>query len=106
MWSGGPLSCPIDAEQTVPPQSNNQESAPTSRVSPSTITVLLVLGLVCYFLSLGPVIAIMDRFSPPPWVEGFVNIVYVPLEWVYDHCGDHIQRLFDSYIDWWYNLVN
>jgi hypothetical protein len=70
------------------------------------VGLFLLMAFVLYAMSLGPVIALMDHFPPPDWLEAVLDAVYMPLEWLYDHSGQTLKRLFDSYIDWWYNLFD
>lgn len=63
---------------------------------------LVILGVVLpvlYVLSPGPIMKILESGSRNGVVDEFFQIVYFPLEWLYNHVG-WIQVFYD----WWFGV--
>ena len=60
---------------------------------------LSVLGLVLYVLSIGPVVAFLDRSRPSPAIDQYFEAFYVPVVWLHDHTP--LEKPLEKYLDWW-----
>jgi len=65
--------------------------------SPSRVVAGLVIALVLYALSVGPV----AWLSAHGYLPGFVGYVYLPLHWLYMASPAPMREAFDAYIQWW-----
>ena len=64
-------------------------------------TVVLVVLLVGYPLSIGPVIWWHDRNTIPAWAEAPIEWFYSPLDWIAHQAPDPIRAPLFWYADFW-----
>ena len=65
------------------------------------VTVVLIVALVGYPLSAGPVLWSIDKIGQPDWAFGLFRFVYGPLDWIAFHAPAWVQEPIEAYIDWW-----
>jgi hypothetical protein len=63
--------------------------------------VVVVVVLVGYPLSYGPINWLNVRLEYPGWLDTPVDIVYAPLFWLMREGPDWIRIPFRTYCDWW-----
>jgi hypothetical protein len=66
-------------------------------------TVVVVLMLVAYPLSLGPAIWLRTRPGSPTWVRSAYWKIYAPIVWIYEHGPEPIKESIDWYGEFWVN---
>jgi hypothetical protein len=64
-------------------------------------TVVVVVVLVGYPLSFGPVAWLSHHKRPPGWIGHLTEYFYTPLFWIVQHAPMPILDLFKWYIDLW-----
>lgn len=65
------------------------------------IAAVLLLALILYPLSTGPVMWFIAKCGFPGWLLAAWEVVYLPLEFALDILPESQSRLFNAYIDWW-----
>ena len=61
---------------------------------------LVVVLLLAYVLSPGPLSAIFGNNQPPPPIDKAFEIFYAPLAWLYQR-SDSVHEAYDRYFKLW-----
>jgi hypothetical protein len=68
-------------------------------------TVVVVVALVAYPLSSGPVVWLYwNKLGQPGWMKSVMGTVYAPLEWTANNGPDWLKEGISSYCRWWRSL--
>ena len=65
------------------------------------VTAVVVFTLVVYPLSLGPAAWIANSAWCPQWLDHWLEVIYMPLEWVAENCPAALRETIYAYLEWW-----
>lgn len=69
----------------------------------------LILLLVIYPLSVGPVICVITAFGGeaklPPWCVAGLTAAYFPVAWIINNGPDWLSQSAILYVEWWVHLT-
>jgi hypothetical protein len=70
-----------------------------------TLAAGLMLLVVLYVASTGPVVAVVNHYGAPDWLENALEVIYAPLIML-DRAWPPAEAFFEWYFGIWRDLLN